>query len=275
MGATLFVCELAGGWLGVLGDQLSSRAQAVAVVVAAVVVAVVIGAWALVVEPGRDRSAAGAVGPVSAPPVRVESSTSPAVVPVPVVSRGERVLFFGDSWTFGVGASSRDKRFAQVASDALGARPTIIGFGGVGYVNPGRDRKGTFEQRFKTVAAGIETPETVVVTGSVNDLAYSKDEIQAAEVSFIAAIKAAFPDADVLVVGPSPATLAMADKVSSADVALYKGAAQAKVAYVSSLDESWIGFGNLNDYMTETDPHPNDAGHRAFGAALAKALSGA
>lgn len=248
--------------------------------VALVLVVVALGYYAMVVVPGQDRQraaeSASRVTAASASPTATPTATTVAAIPAPVVTPGERVLFLGDSWTFGSAASSDANRFAQVAADKLGAEATIMGYPGVGYLNPGRDKAGTFAQRFAADRASMGDPETIVIEGSVNDLKYPQKEIQAAAVALVAQLRADFPGAEVLIVGPAPATTGMIADLQLVDAALRRGAAEAEAPYASSLREGWIPLSKVSAYMDPRngDPHPNDAGHKAFGEALASALDG-
>lgn len=99
---------------------MSSRLQAVTVVVAAVVVAAVIGAWALVVEPGQKRALAeraavsGSASPEASEPVSATAALASAL-------RGSGpVKIYGMGSSVGVGATLPDPA-TQAPAAHLGA----------------------------------------------------------------------------------------------------------------------------------------------------------
>src|SRR5215212_4398175 len=78
---------------------------------------------------------------------------------------GPRVVFIGDSWTEGAGATGW-KGFASLTGERLGWTSEVLGVGGSGYVSRGVGRS-TFRQRIDP--ALDFGPDVVVVQGSINE----------------------------------------------------------------------------------------------------------
>src|SRR4051812_22501761 len=75
-----------------------------------------------------------------------------------------RVVFIGDSWTEGMGATPRHG-YAYVTAERLGWDYEVLGVSGSGYVAPGRGSP--FEQRIDRAVQF--DPDVVVVQGSINE----------------------------------------------------------------------------------------------------------
>ena len=243
---------------------MSSRAQAVAVVVAAVVVAVVIGAWALVVEPQRNAEAAArsqaSAGPVTTP--TPSPSASPAKLPASVLKAGTKAVFFGDSWTTGY-AAAPGKGFPQVAASSLGWSPVVDGASGTGYLKANGAAQ-PYPARAKALEpdAGVGV---VVLQGGLNDQAEDLSGFKAAAESTVATLKAKYPKAALVIVGPAAPTLPAPDALYQIAQDLSDVAAAAGAPFIDPLAEQWVRSDNYGTFIdTAKANHPSTEGHAEY-----------
>ena len=244
---------------------MSSRAQAVAVVVAAVVVAVVIGAWALVVEPAKNRAT-----------VESARATAPAVVstaaPTPTPVR-PRVVFTGDSYTAGALSSTPERRWTSVLSRELGWEEVNLGQGGSGFAGDGGimdgKRRPSYPEMVPQVAAA--DPDIVVVSTAGNDLPRGASVFAPAVADYFAKLDAALSD-DVKIVVLSPLWRgSMADPgVPELAGALSAGAKHTTGATYLDLGGKF-GQAAPSGLLGSDNVHPNDDGHRFIAEAVADA----
>lgn len=185
------------------------------------------------------------------------------VAPLPTVdlTRVKSVLFIGDSWTYGTAADHITKGFAYNAAKRLDVTSEVHGFGSVGYLNPGKDGQGNFAARWAKVTPEI-TPDLVIVEGSQNDVNQLESLTDAAN-GFITSLKGQFPQAQIVMMGPAPATEGLISTLGSIDNTLQGVATSQGVAYISPLALSWFNTTNLVQFMDPMNgaPHPNTAGH--------------
>ena len=138
---------------------------------------------ALIVSLGGSPARAGA------------APTAPAVAPV-------HVAFLGDSYTFGVGATQPSSGYAYLVAQAEKWTARVVGLPGSGYVRVAvRDHK--------NIAAGLSAviaaqPQVVVVECGHNDAMPRVNYLQteAAAIRDLGALRAALPNATIVVMGP-------------------------------------------------------------------------
>ena len=242
VGATLFVCELAGGWLGVIGGpKLSSRAQAVALVVAAVVVAVVIGAWALVVEPQRNKTAFQQALATAGP--EPTQTAEPKVLKLGVI---------GDSY------SAEDiaaKTFwPKMLSRESGMSLANFAVGGTGYGSP---KNGFLEQARQMVKA---EPDIIVIAGSRNDERWP-ETVRGKAGEVYAYLAQQLPAAKIVVVGPMWDNREPSTGAQAANDAVREAAKVAGLPYTDALAENWLSDPS---WIQDDNVHPNEAGQQAL-----------
>ena len=247
---TLFVCELAGGWLGVLGETMSSRVQAVAVVVAAVVVAVVIGAWALVVEPAQQQSVAA----------RAAATATPAAAPTPTRKPAPRIAVIGDSYSAG---TDNELLWHHVVANRLPATVTDLSLGGAGYTVPSRD--------FAAQASKLpQDTDLVIVAGSRNDQ-YTPEAVGPAASKLFAGIKSKAPKARIVVVGPIWDSSEPSAGAVAANARVRASAESAGLSFIDALAEDWLGDPGL--IQSADGVHATDEGQRVLGEHILQHLS--
>ncbi|THG30903.1 SGNH/GDSL hydrolase family protein [Naasia lichenicola] len=172
---------------------------------------------------------------------------------------GERVAFYGDSYTLGTGASSADRRWSTVICAERGWQEFNPSVNGLGFVN-NRDAFGVDEPALIIA----DQPDIVFITMGLNDaFSYDRaaDEIHDAIDADFAQLKSALPDARFIVVEPfwylddrPESILTVIDWVKAA-------AADIDADYIPGAS-TWIA--GHPEWMAADGLHPNDAGYAAM-----------
>lgn len=233
--------------------------SAVAIAAVAVVLAVAWRPWATPAGPaaasGRD-----AVVAVDAQPLSLPAQA--------------RVLVFGDSWTYGSAATDPSLGYAYVLSELTGWTTVVDGVRGSGYLKPGIDGP-SFGDRIAALDPALD-PDLVIVQGSINDrkqgAAGYRDAVDAAW----DALAGTYPDARIVILGPTPQVLPVEAETARIDRDLADLAAARGWWYLSPLTEDWITDENYLDVI-DTGPigrnHPSTAGHAYLADRLADDLA--
>jgi lysophospholipase L1-like esterase len=255
---------------------LRNRPRAVPLVLAAAVAAGLgLGAAALA---GRSPSApeiAGTTGQVQDRSATPAPSATPTEVPpaAPASDVAPRIAFLGDSLTEGVGAPPQ-RGYAWQTAERLGWPIAVVeGVSGSGFLAPGAGRP--MPERVAAVVAA--DPDVVVVAGGTNDAfrGYAPADVGAAAGRLLDELRAARPDATVVVLGPFPTTFEAAtagDPTSDAVRAAAEAAgadfldARALVAAAVPDPEQW------DRYISADGLHPNELGYGVMADALAAEL---
>lgn len=198
-------------------------------------------------------------------PVATDACTLPA--PTPTLVPGSlalpphpHVLILGDSYTEGYGAEPESQGWAHLVGRPLGWTVTLNGFGGTGYVNRGPQAAGTYVERLPALAG--RSFDLVVVQGGSNDRDTPYPALQAAVARTLDAVRAEFPRAAVLILGPSnPYGRADPTRVLVRCV-LVGYAAQQHLTLIDPVVEHWFVDGDGERYANPANGHPSNAGHR-------------
>ncbi|PRY51902.1 lysophospholipase L1-like esterase [Geodermatophilus tzadiensis] len=207
-----------------------------------------------------------ATGPVGAPGGASPSAGGGTDAPAPPPP-GSRVLFFGDSYTAGYGASSEEAAFPALTAADFGWDADVRAGPGTGFVAGGGVGQ-VYLERLGTVDP--PRPDLVVLQGGLNDARLVQDTAveRTAALRFLAELDRRFPGVPVVLLGP-PLVPSIPDvAVRRVDRALAEAAAQAGVRYVSPAQEGW----DVASRLTADDLHPDDDGHAYLAARLAAAL---
>lgn len=186
---------------------------------------------------------------------------------------GPSLLVFGDSWTFGLAATSASGGYAYLTGEMLGWDTTVAGENGSGYLRPG-ELGGLYGSRVVQLDPDLD-PQVVVVQGSINDRGQDMDRLADAARSVWDALEAMYPDAELVVLGPAPSRLPVSDSVRRIDSILSRAAERDDVAYISPVDEKWITKANYDDVIDDSPTghyHPSDGGHAYLAETLAAHL---
>lgn len=230
--------------------------------------AVVVGVAAAILLVGGTVAAGRYVNRNNLTPAEVaaaEASSSAAraaasVGSGPTVLAGRHVLFVGDSWTAGYGASDPEATgFVPLVTEDLSLTPEVLSVSGAGYahVSPtGKTIPTTIEQ---TTAA----PNLIVVMAGVNDAGEPKPAVSKGAADTIHALQVMHPEAQVLVLGPMPPSEKSVAGMTAVGETVRYQAALYGVRYVDTIGEAWLPVDQLGALIDPAKEfHPNDAGHR-------------
>lgn len=185
---------------------------------------------------------------------------------------GTTSVIFGDSWTRGTGADVLERGYAYLAGEALGWNNRVMGVGGTGYLNPGPENQGTFEQR---IAELPEDPfaRIVIMQGSVNDTTQDLAQLEPAAARTVDAMKAKFPAAQLIILGPASNTSQPGKELIAVDGTLRKVAEAKGLPFISPVGDRWIGPGNFAQVIDRAKAsHPSTAGHQYLADRTVEAL---
>lgn len=222
--------------------------------------AVVLGMW-------RPWSPLPAADPVGAGEDAVEVAPAPLVLP-----EDPRVLVFGDSWTYGSAATPVTDGYAYVLAELLGGETIVEGVRGSGYLRPGIDGP-DFGERIADLDPSLD-PDLVIVQGSINDREQGEEGYREAVTAAWDALAALYPEATIVVLGPAPHELPIAEGTARIDRDLSALAAARGWWYISPIEREWITEQNYLDVIDVDagNRHPSTAGHRYLAERVKEAL---
>ncbi|HYG69117.1 MAG TPA: SGNH/GDSL hydrolase family protein [Anaeromyxobacteraceae bacterium] len=186
-------------------------------------------------------------------------------------------LFFGSSTTTGVGASSAARRWSSLLARDAGWREVNAGFPGTTLTDrPGPGRAPSAEARWRALV-GKERPAFVFVMYGANDARMgvpigtptTPGTFRHAAATVVRGLRAAFPDAVVVLVTPQPARRLLGVRVPY-DAALEAEAVAAGVLLVDGA--AAFPASALADHAADAI-HLNDRGHAAFALHVAGVLA--
>lgn len=189
--------------------------------------------------------------------------------------RVRAAVFFGDSWTRGAFATPITDGFAYQTGRTLGVPFDVFGFGSVGYTTKGAGGEGNYAWRLAHQVRPVNAPDPdlVVVQGSVNDAGQDPNEVMSDAEQLIDDLRAAYTNAQIVLLGPAPMIPKYFVTLEEYDIALHAAAVAKSARYISPLAEHWFARGTLARYMTGgASPHPNTAGHSLIARKLTAAL---
>jgi lysophospholipase L1-like esterase len=240
-------------WLPLLGAALA---------VAAVCAVAVIRPW----------GASEPVAPIAA--AEGDAAVAASVPPAPLVLEDDaRVLVFGDSWVYGSAATVPTLGFAYLLADELGVETVVNGVRGSGYLKPGLDGP-AYGERIDALDPALD-PDLIIVEGSINDRRLYPTGYRDAVTAAWDALAARYPDATIVVLGPSPQVLPVESSTRSIDADLGELAAARGWWYISPIADDWITTANYLDVI-DTGPigrdHPSTDGHAYLAGRVADAI---
>lgn len=201
-------------------------------------------------------------------PSAAEGSEAPAAQ-----DEAPTLLVFGDSWTYGVAATTPTGGYAYLTGEALGWETTVDGENGSGYLRPG-ELGGVYGTRVIQLDPNLD-PDVIVVQGSINDRGQNLDALSPAAHAVWDALESIYPDAELVVMGPAPSVLPIGDGVRKIDTILNRLANVEDVTYISPVKEQWIEKGNFDSVIDTSKTghnHPSDRGHEFLATKLAGVL---
>lgn len=177
------------------------------------------------------------------------------------------VLFVGDSYSAGAGASTEATRWTSRASKTLEWNETNVALGGTGYLTTssragcGLDFCPAYPQRINETAAN--DPDYVIISGGRNDTV-GPSEFRPAVETTVDTARAKYPEATLILTSP----------IWDADPAP-NGLNQRRDVVATVATERGIRYIDLGepladkyDLITDDGIHPNDQGHAAIANAF-------
>nr|WP_279218417.1 SGNH/GDSL hydrolase family protein [Rhodococcus erythropolis] len=237
-----------------------------------IIVLVAIMAITLVVlamqQVNASKPAAGAEpGPV--PTFTSKASIDPLQLP-----KNPQVLVIGDSYAQGTGASSDAARWTTLLAEDQGWDAKVDGIGGTGFTWGGGD-DGKDSNQFSTrIAAHAKdkniAPALVILEGGQNDYRADASDLVAAVKEDVQAVRAAWPDAEVIVIGPA-APEPLATEIERMDTSVEAGARAADAYSINPRATKWFNDENSAQFNFD-GAHVNDGGHKLIAAKVGEAL---
>jgi lysophospholipase L1-like esterase len=190
------------------------------------------------------------------------------------------VAFIGDSYTAGAGTTAPEKRFTTLVAHTQGWVEVNVGRGGTGYISPvdgdaaqvacGLDHCASYGEMIADAAA--QQPEIVVVSGGRNELGKGRSASYRDGVAkFFADLRAALPDAQILVTSPIWDDDQAPDGLDDIADAVRAGAQAVGGTYLD-IGEPLAG---RREFVSADGVHPSDDGHAAIAQAVDAALAAA
>lgn len=170
------------------------------------------------------------------------------------------VLVLGDSYTEGGGARPATKGYAYLLAKPLRWRVSVKGVAGSGYVNPGAHGDNRYLQRLPALKG--RTFDLVVVQGGSNDRDVPYPALRDAVAQTIDGVRAMFPGAAVVILGPSTPYGKPDPTRLLAQCTLAEYAAAQHLTFLDPIGEAWFVPGDGKRDANPADGHPSNAGHR-------------
>ncbi|PZE34025.1 hypothetical protein DEJ21_14340 [Curtobacterium sp. MCSS17_006] len=175
------------------------------------------------------------------------------------------VVWLGDSYTAGAGASSPEKAYPALVSAEKNWRSTVVGCGGSGYVN-----NGTCHENYAVRVADVikAAPDVVIVSGGRNDVDFPATQVAENANTVLSKLQKQLPDAKVYVTSPVWDDDAAPRNFAELQSAVRASAEEHGATYLE-IGEPLAGHA---DEVIADGVHPNDKGYRSLADAITKAL---
>lgn len=181
-----------------------------------------------------------------------------------------RVVFLGDSYTRGSGASTMVKRWSSLVAAAQGWTEINQGVGGTGY-GTRRDRPPGERYPDRLAEVADARPAIVVVSGGINDLPSPATTVARGVTQTYSMLRSLLPAVEIIAVAPfsndRPPTTALRTIASE----VHQAATSVGAVFV---DPGYVleGHGELVHQSGQNAGHPDDAGYARMAAAIDSAL---
>ncbi|GAB2579462.1 SGNH/GDSL hydrolase family protein [Microlunatus antarcticus] len=172
------------------------------------------------------------------------------------------MLLIGDSYTKGIGATSKKKAYAYKVAEPLGWDLTIDGKSGTGYIDPSGDGADTYPERMwlRSHNAPDVAYDLVVIQGSSNDRKYTMGEVAGRINLTIRTSRKLWPQAQIILMGPTNPWANVAEYAMVNDK-LRAAAAGNGIPFIDPIGEQWFVPGDGERYANVENGHPNDLGY--------------
>jgi lysophospholipase L1-like esterase len=187
------------------------------------------------------------------------SSPELRLPPEPTILAGNTVLFVGDSWTAGYGASDpATKGFVPLITADLALNTEVVATSGAGYAH--------VSPSGKTIAKAIAdspqpAPDLVVMMAGVNDAGEEAVAIRDGVRAALEQLRSMYPDAVVMVLGPMPPTEKSVGGMKAVSQQVGSQVTEPAI-YENTLSQGWLPVEELPTLIDPMSLSPTDAGHR-------------
>lgn len=185
--------------------------------------------------------------------------------PLFAVPADPRLLILGDSYTLGTNAQPRTEGYAFVLAKTLGWANEIDGVGGTGFTwgggEQGTDGNDYISRINRRAAAGGFIPNVLLLQGGQNDYRAFPEEVSAKVAETIMVARAAWPDVQIVVMGPSQPMPggALLQRVSTP---IGRAALAQRAPFINPLGAKWFTNENSAQYYGDANgSHLNSEGH--------------
>ncbi|MDV6304452.1 acyltransferase family protein, partial [Rhodococcus cerastii] len=182
------------------------------------------------------------------------------------IPENPQVLIMGDSYTEGYAAADQlEQGWARLVVKRLGGIGIVDGVGGTGWTWGGGDT-GTdplkYSDRIARIAAeGSLKPDVLWIQGGQNDYRADPETLSNTVVATIEQARAAWPNVQVVVMGPS-APQPLGYELRVPNDAIIAGAIAAKAAIINPTARDWFTDENSPGFAYSDGAHLNTEGHR-------------
>jgi hypothetical protein len=191
----------------------------------------------------------------------------PVVVPVESgrLNPGNKVVFFGDSWT------SAASSYAHQVGAAFGLETEVVGANGpTGYLNGGRMNTSTYAQRLAEMP--VSDAEVLVLQSSVYDFTQVAANLGPAFDKTLRVAREKFPSAQFIIIGPSTNQWPEPPALYTVNDILHERTLHIGMTYVSPYEDRWVDASNFERVIDPDTTQPTEAGHAYLAAKLVETL---
>lgn len=197
----------------------------------------------------------------------------------PIRLRGQKIVFFGDSWTVGGSASSTNYRFSSLLTQMFGMSEENFGVGGAGFTRSGNLISSQVVTAVNDMSESDRNKVPVVVLcGGINDLrnmdSTDRETFMANASSTCSDIHAAFPNALIVAVISNTTLTGM-----TAEKLRWITGAQERIQYHKSYpilvcDDCYNWVRGRADWYKSDGMHLSDLGHGVWADKIAQVMMG-
>lgn len=185
-----------------------------------------------------------------------------------------QVLIIGDSYAQGTGASNDAAKWTTILAKDQGWDAVVDGIGGTGFTWGGGDdgqAGNVYSARIKKHAQDPSLkPSLVILEGGQNDYRADAADLTHAVADDVASVRAAWPAAQVIVVGPA-APEPLATDIERMDTSVQAGAIRAQAFSINPRATKWFDEKNSPGFNFD-GAHVNDGGHALIAQKIGEAL---
>lgn len=187
----------------------------------------------------------------------------------PLASRS--VLFVGDSWTGGYGATDpKTGGFTARVADELGLTVDTVFASGGGYAHVSPEGK-TIPSLLADPPS--DDPALVVFLAGINDYDQENRAVADGLAAAVGSVRESYPEAQVLVLAPMAPTVGSIGTMQRVTSALSAQSVALKVPIINTVREQWLPRAELSQLIDPAKAnHPNDTGYERIAEHLEDVL---